>query len=209
MFEVQQILQTWLTGNRQNLTEKKTAFWCHNRQTNPISIALRNTWNMFKMHKIPTANFWVSEEMASNCSDRRWQAQKPTEPVALENLTGIFLCKDSNCFLVILSSRNKRCASKYVCLEMFGGNHVYFAQVGLRYEQAEQLHPAAAIPLFNACFSDKRNSMIFVHFSPGRGSDQKDRKTERQKDRKTERQKDRKTERKKGVTLFHASFSQW
>jgi len=96
-----------------------------------------------------------------------------------------------------------------ICL--FGnvcGNHVYFAQVGLRYEQAEQLHPAAAIPLFNACFSDKRNSMIFVHFSPGRGSDQKDRKTERQKDRKTERQKDRKTERKKGVTLFHASFSQ-
>jgi hypothetical protein len=63
-----------------------------------------------------------------------------------------------------------------VCFKMclFGnvcGNHVYFAQVGLRYEQAEQLHPAAAIPLFDACFSDKRNSMIFVHFSPGRGSD--------------------------------------
>lgn len=63
-----------------------------------------------------------------------------------------------------------------VCFKMFlfgnvCGNYVYFAQVGLRYEQSEQRHPAAAIPLFDACFSDKRNSMIFLHFSPGRGSD--------------------------------------
>ena len=94
-------------------------------ETKPIMIAFRNTWNMFKMHKIqiPTENFWVSEEMASNSTigDGRHRTNWTSCPVKIWQK---YFCAMIYIVLLILNSLNKRFVSNCVCLKKTCGNYI-------------------------------------------------------------------------------------